>query len=122
VKPSGGFGSGMAMDLSSWRKDWHGTYHGTLYMLPDRGWNTQGTVDFRGRLHRFDVTLKPLYGASTTAQNQLSLHYRNSTLFHERSGVPTTGLDPSGVRPATPQFPEQTAAFERRTPWPLLSK
>ena len=33
----GGFGSGMAMDLSSWHKDWHGAFRGTLFMLPDRG-------------------------------------------------------------------------------------
>jgi hypothetical protein len=58
----GGFGSGMAVDLDSWHKDRQGTYHGTLYMLPDRGWNTEGTVDFRGRLHRFDVVLRPFYG------------------------------------------------------------
>jgi hypothetical protein len=102
----GGFGSGMAMDLDSWHKDRDGSYRGALYMLPDRGWNTQGTTDFRGRLYRFDVSLKPFYGASTTDQNQLSLHYRGSALFHERGGVPTTGLDPSGVKPATPLLPD----------------
>ena len=75
-------------------------------MLPDRGWNTQGTVDFRGRLHRFDVTLNPFYGASTIAQNQLKLDYRGSALFRQWNGAPTTGLDPSGVRPATPLLPE----------------
>ena len=102
----GGFGSGMAMDLSSWHKDRDGRYRGVLYMLPDRGWNTQGTTDFRARLQRFDVILRPFYGASTSEQNQLSLHYRSSTLFHERDGTPTTGLDPSGVRPATSLFPD----------------
>jgi len=102
----GGFGSGMAMDLHSWRKARDGDYLGVLYMIPDRGWNTQGTTDFRGRLHHFDVILKPFYGASTTAQNQLSLHYRSSVLFHQRAGAPTTGLDPSGVKPATPLFPD----------------
>jgi hypothetical protein len=55
----GGFGSGMAMDLDSWHKNRDGSYRGVLYMLPDRGWNTQGTTDFRGRLHRFDLTLEP---------------------------------------------------------------
>jgi hypothetical protein len=25
----GGFGSGMAMDLGSWHKDWHGAFRGT---------------------------------------------------------------------------------------------
>src|SRR5215469_10982035 len=102
----GGFGSGMAMDLARWHKNRDGSYSGTLYMLPDRGWNTQGTVDFRGRLHRFDITLNPFYGASANAQNQLKLDYRGSTLFREITGKPTTGLDPSAVRPATPLLPE----------------
>lgn len=94
----GGFGSSMAMDLSTWHRKFDGSYAGTLYMLPDRGWNTQGTVDFRGRLHRFHVTLTPFTGASTTAQNQLQLDYRSSTLFLQAGGVPTTGLDPTGIR------------------------
>src|SRR5262249_20461957 len=94
----GGFGSGMAMDLDSWRKNRDGSYSGTLYMLPDRGWSTQGTTHFRGRLPRFAVTLKPFYGTSTTYQNQLKLDYRQSTLFHQWGGTPTAGLDPTGVR------------------------
>ena len=71
----GGFGSGMAMDLDGWHKNRDGSFGGTLFMLPDRGWNTQGTVDFRGRLHRFEVTLNPLFSGSTTNQNQLQLDY-----------------------------------------------
>jgi hypothetical protein len=102
----GGFGSGMAMDLDSWQKNRDGSYGGTLYMLPDRGWNTQGTVDYRGRLHRFEVTLNPLYSGSTSNQNQLQLKYKSSALFHRWGGVLTTGLDPNAVQPATPDFPD----------------
>jgi hypothetical protein len=102
----GGFGSGMAMDVASWRKNRDGSYGGTLYMLPDRGWNTQGTVDYRGRLHRFDITLNPLNSGSTTSQNQLQLHYKESTLFHRWGGVLTTGLDPDAVQPADLVFPD----------------
>ena len=102
----GGFGSGMAMDLQSWHKNRDGSYGGTLYMLPDRGWNTQGTVDYRGRLHRFDVTLNPFYSGSTTNQNQLQLHYESSTLFHRWGGILTTGLDPNAVQPANLVFPD----------------
>ena len=76
-----GFGSSMAMDLSTWHRKFDDSYAGTFYMLPDRGWNTQGTVDFRGRLHRFHITLAPFTGTSTTTQNQLKLDYRSSTLF-----------------------------------------
>jgi hypothetical protein len=101
----GGFGSAMAMDLRSWRKDRNGNYSGTLYMVPDRGWNTQGTVDYRGRRHRFDVTLTPLFTGSTTAQNQLRLDYKGSVLFHH-GAIQTTGLDPTGVVPNTHRFPE----------------
>jgi hypothetical protein len=102
----GGFGSGMAMDLDSWHRNRDGSYGGTLYMLPDRGWNTQGTVDYRGRLHRFDLTLNPLASGTTTSQNQLQLQYKGSTLFHTWGGIMTTGLDPAGVQPAAPAFPD----------------
>src|SRR5215510_4436091 len=106
----GGFGSGMAMDLESWHKKRDGSFGGTLYMLPDRGWNTQGTVDFRGRLHRFDVTLDPLFSGSATSQNQLQLNYRGSTLFHRWGGILTTGLDPDSVQPANLAFPDLPVA------------
>ena len=33
----GGFGSAMAMDLNSWKKNRDGSYTGTLFMVPDRG-------------------------------------------------------------------------------------
>jgi len=115
----GGFGSAMAMDLNSWKKNRDGSYAGTLFMVPDRGWNTQGTVDYRGRVHRFDVTLRPFTGASTTAQNQLTMNYRGSILLHEaanlpgrgrgpsdKASTPTTGLDPLDVRPGHFGFPD----------------
>jgi hypothetical protein len=102
----GGIGSGMAMDLDSWHKNRDGSYGGTLYMLPDKGWNTQGTVDYRGRLHRFEVTLDPLYSGSTTSQNQLQLQYKSSTLFHRLGGIQTTGLDSDAVQRATETFPD----------------
>ena len=115
----GGFGSAMAMDLNSWKKNRDGSYTGTLLMVPDRGWNTQGTVDFRGRVHSFDVTLRPFTGVGTTAQNQLTMIYRKSIPLHEagnlpgrgqgptdKNGIPTTGLDPLEVRPAFFNFPD----------------
>jgi hypothetical protein len=112
----GGYGSGMAMDLSSWHKQGDDSFAGTLYMLPDRGWNTQGTVDFRGRLHRFHVKLTPFTGASTTAQNQLQLDYRSSTLFLQFGGAPTTGLDPTGVRKGVNNIPDLPIAGDGHVP------
>ena len=52
----GGIGSGMAADLGAWKRDGD-SYTGTLYMVPDRGWNTEGTLDFQGRVQVFDVKL-----------------------------------------------------------------
>ncbi len=34
----GGWGSAIAIDQKSWRKLKNGTYTGTLYAVPDRGW------------------------------------------------------------------------------------
>src|SRR4029077_5781962 len=91
----GGFGSAMAMDLNSWKKNRDGSYSGTLFMVPDRGWNTQGTVDYRGRVHRFDVTLRPFTGASTMAQNQLTMTYRGSIPLHEAGNPLGRGRGPT---------------------------
>ena len=115
----GGFGSAMALDLNGWKRNRDGSYTGTLFMVPDRGWNTQGTVDYQGRVHSFDVMLLPFTGASTTVQNQLSMIYRSSIPLHEagnppgrgrgptnKNGTPTTGIDPLDVRPAFFDFPE----------------
>lgn len=109
----GGFGSGMAMDFSSWHEELDGSYVGSLYMLPDKGWNTQGTVDYPGRLHRFEATLKPFYGTKTSAQNQLTLDYKTSVMFHQALGVPTTGLDATAVR-SSYTFPDLPVAPDAR--------
>ena len=44
----GGFGSGMALVPGSLKRTRNGV-SGTLAMVPDRGWNTQGTGDYRAR-------------------------------------------------------------------------
>ena len=75
-------------------------------MIPDRGWNRQGTVNFHGRLHRFDITLNPLYTGTTTSQNRAQDALQGLVLFHQIGGLQTTGLDPTGVRPANPIFPD----------------
>src|SRR5262245_24764480 len=97
----GGFGSGMALVPNSWHRRGQGEYFGTLVMVPDRGWNTQGTVDYVGRLQRFNVTLHPFYGASANSQDQLRMDYMRATRLREMiPAKPTTGLDPTAVRPA----------------------
>ena len=44
---AGGWGSGIAADVSSWKKHKDGSYSGIIYTLPDRGWNTNGKLLFR---------------------------------------------------------------------------
>jgi hypothetical protein len=101
----GGFGSGMALDLRSWRKQ--GDYYtASLTMLPDRGWNTEGTTDFRARLQHFHLTLTPYDGAAPVGQTGLKLEYQGSLLLTDAAGQPTTGLDPDGLRPASGAFPD----------------
>ena len=41
---SGGWGSAIAADVNSWHLNKDGSYEGTIYTLPDRGWNTNGTL------------------------------------------------------------------------------
>lgn len=104
----GGIGSSMALVPGSWRKAKSG-YTATLMMLPDRGWNTQGTMDYRARLQRFTIHLTPIAGKAKGNHAGLTLHYDGALLLNDAEGKRTTGLDPTGVRPAghgLPALPE----------------
>src|SRR5262249_21846924 len=72
-------------------------------------------VDYRGRLHRFEVTLNPLYSGSTTSQHQLQLQYKTSILFHKPGGIQTTGLDPDAVQSADLVFPDLPIASSNQS-------
>jgi hypothetical protein len=39
---SGGWGSAISADVSSWKQLSDGSYQGIFYTIPDRGWNTNG--------------------------------------------------------------------------------
>ena len=110
----GGIGSGMVADLGSWKRNGD-SYSGTFYMLPDRGWNTEGTLDYPGRLQKFSIALTPYYGSDPLAagaaqQAQLKLTYDDAILLHEANGTPTTGLDATEVRKAAGGFPDLPSA------------
>src|ERR1700761_4175225 len=70
----GGFGSGMMLVPQSWHRAGHG-FAARLDMLPDRGWNTAGTVDFRARVQKFDLSLVPDDGAPGH-EGQLKLAFK----------------------------------------------
>jgi len=106
-------GSGMAVLPGSWHKRGDGSFIGRFLMLPDRGWNTAGTVDYAGRLHRYEAILRPYYGSGPTSQDQLTMTYKTSNLFREPKKN-TTGLDPQGVRPASGNLPPLPIASNGR--------
>jgi hypothetical protein len=105
-----GSGSGMAIDLKSWSKTADG-YTGSFYVLPDRGYNVEGTTDYRARLNRVSVTFKPIEGAavgSAAAEgNAITLKVEDTILLTDAAGEPMSGLDPveGGVRPAAGAIP-----------------
>ena len=103
-----GSGSGMAMIPGSWRRTETG-YAGEAWLLPDRGYNVEGTTDYRARVNRIGLTLQP---PATGAQaGRLDLTILDTVLLTDEAGEPMSGLDPVAVRPARDGFPElpQTA-------------
>ncbi|KAG9779971.1 outer membrane autotransporter, partial [Aureobasidium melanogenum] len=111
---AGGIGSSAALDTKSWQKDKSGVYTGILWALPDRGWNTEGTLNFQPRVHKFQITFKPDY--TSTAKNpsspNLQLQLLDTIRFTDPSGEPLTGLDPDGHGPyiTYPGFPDLPSA------------
>jgi hypothetical protein len=103
---SGGIGSSIAIDHNSWRKLRNGSYTGTLYALPDRGWNTQGTLNFQNRVHKIQITLVPDEAATVAKPSgpNLFLKYQDTILFTDPNGTPTSGLD-ANVRGPYLRFP-----------------
>lgn len=104
-----GSGSGMAMDLTKWKKDGNG-YSGSLLLLPDRGYNVEGTTDYNDRINRIDFHLTP---AGTDAalpadkqQTGMDAKLADTILLTDNKGKSFTGLDPeAGVRPAEGKIP-----------------
>ena len=104
--------SSIAADPKMWRRDGD-TYHGVIYQLPDRGWNTTGTIDYRPRLHKLSITFRPATltaGGVPPQRNAVAVTLADTILLTDANGEPLTGLDPDGVRPAANGFPGTTAS------------
>ena len=104
-----GSGSGMAMDLTAWKKDGTG-YSGSLLLLPDRGYNVEGTTDYSDRINRIDFHLDPAAAGATLPQAQqqtgLDAKLADTIILTDDQGKPVSGLDPeSGVRAAKGKMP-----------------
>lgn len=67
-----GSGSGLVPDLKTWSRE-DATYRGTIYMLPDRGYNISGTEDYRARLNTLTVVLKPPADPETMPPEALAI-------------------------------------------------
>ncbi|KAK0618783.1 putative secreted protein [Lasiodiplodia hormozganensis] len=125
----GGLGSSIAIEHGSWKRetnDSDGTelYTGILWALPDRGWNTNGTLNYNPRVHKLGITFSPLTAASAAAAadgsssgsvsspSNLHLEYLDTVLFSDPAGTPVTGLDPdfAEVPIEFPGFPAMPVA------------
>jgi hypothetical protein len=97
-----GSGSGMAIDPASWTRDGD-SYKGSLWLLPDRGYNVVGTTDYRARLNTISIQLTPTApGATPPAGHEQSgvvAKLADTMLLTDDKGADTTGLDPlDGIR------------------------
>jgi hypothetical protein len=90
----GGIGSAIAIDRLSWVRIGN-TFKGLLYALPDRGWNTEGTLNFQNRIQKFLVTFTPDEDATVAKPSQpnLKFTYLDTILLTDPKGQPTSGLD-----------------------------
>lgn len=82
--------SSLAIQPGSWKRDGD-TYTGVLWTLPDRGRNDpehQLFFDYRGRLHRFRLTLR------LGAKPQLTLLPDGGKELRDFDGRPFTGAEP----------------------------
>ena len=107
--------SGLSLDVHSWQRNASGTYTGTLYTQPDRGYVKSGvTTNYRPRRHKFSVTFKPDTSGSSK-QDQIGLSLTETTLLVESGGTPLTSLDPTVTGSATRTgFPRLPQAFNNR--------
>lgn len=92
--------SGMALNLSTWRRNADGSYASSMYTLPDRG-PFDGAIDYRNRVHTENISFKPLTGTgslpqSASSQNQLIITPTGGFTLKDANGVEMTGRDPGG--------------------------
>ncbi|EQL38522.1 hypothetical protein RJZ56_007611 [Blastomyces dermatitidis] len=91
----GGIGSSLAIEPSSWHRRKDGTYEGIAWALPDRGWNTNGTLNVQSRIQKLSLSFKPNNKASVKRPSKpnLQIKHLDTVLLTGPDGTPTTGLD-----------------------------
>src|SRR5262249_9692703 len=110
-----GSGSGMAIDPGSGRRD-GASLRGTIYLLPARGYNVSGTIDYRSRVNKLEVVLTPPARPEDMPvderQRTVAAELADTILLTDPAGAPLTGLDPAagGIRPAKDGLPPMPQA------------
>jgi hypothetical protein len=114
-----GSGSGFAADPKTWIRTSDG-YRGDFFLLPDRGYNVAGTTDYRARVYKLSVALKPPANPAglPVAERQRSILATlvDTIMLTDAAGQPLTGLDPAngGIRPGAAGFPDLPQASTGR--------
>ncbi|KAI1441151.1 esterase-like activity of phytase-domain-containing protein [Annulohypoxylon stygium] len=95
----GGLGSSIHLERGAWKKLDNGSYSGVLWSLPDRGWNTEGTLNFNPRVHKFNIVFTPQPNATVDNPSRPNLYfeYLDTILFSGPDGTPCTGLDADAI-------------------------
>jgi hypothetical protein len=103
-----GSGSGMTVNRATWKRVGE-AYEGEIYLLPDRGYNVEGTTDYSTRLNRLSLKITPVAPGSKPLSGQeqagVQATLAETIMLTEANGTPLTGLDPTQVRAASGGFP-----------------
>ncbi|KAG7886633.1 hypothetical protein KL938_000286 [Ogataea parapolymorpha] len=83
------FGSSISLHKPSLSVS-NGVYSFVTYNLPDRGWNTNGTLNYAPRIHKYGVTFTP---KNNSYSANLVWEYQDTILLKDFDGQLMTGLD-----------------------------
>lgn len=89
--------SSFKLDHSTWRRRADGSYSGTLFTLPDRGYNVGGLIAYPARIQQLALSFTPDYTANIVPQNQLTLAFQRTIAITDFAGQLTTAVDPVGA-------------------------
>ena len=88
--------SSFKVDHNTWRRHANGSYSGTLFALPDRGYNVAGLIAYPARIHQMSLAFTPDYTANNVSQSQLTLSLQRTITIRDFAGQVTTAVDPVG--------------------------
>ncbi|KAK9459812.1 esterase-like activity of phytase-domain-containing protein [Lipomyces oligophaga] len=112
------FGSSMSIERPSIKRTLSASgsyiYTATVYNLPDRGWNTNGTTNFAPRIYAYNITFEPLPNGSVAPNLNWTLV--DTILLTDPFGNTLTGFD-SDTTLSFEGFPVLPAATFESNGW-----